>query len=67
MNMDHDKSINSYQQLLQQKTGLILPAPKIIDSPNFINIEKVYAHYSDKPRAKFLNNPINAPKIPSLG
>ena len=38
-----------------------------IDSPNFTNIEKVYAHSSDKHQcAKFLDNPIDAPKIPSL-
>ena len=38
-----------------------------IDSPNFINIEKVYAHSSDKHQcAKFLDNPIDAPRIPSL-
>ena len=67
MNTDHDKSINSYQQLLQQKNRPDSTSAETIDSPNFINIEKVYAHYSDKPRAKFLNNPINAPKIPSLG
>ena len=39
-----------------------------IDPPNFINIEKVYAHSSDKHQcAKFLDNPIDAPKIPSRG
>ena len=39
-----------------------------IDSPNFINIEKLYAHHSDKHQCvKFIDNTINAPKIPSLG
>ena len=50
MNTDHDKSINSYQQLLQQKKNRPdSTSAENIDSPNFINIEKVYAHYSDKP------------------
>ena len=39
-----------------------------IDSPNFTNIEKLYAHYSDKPpMCEILENPIDAPRIPFLG
>ena len=54
MNTDHDKSNNSYQQLLQKKQQQKKKRPdstsaENIDSPNFINIEKVYAHYSAKP------------------
>ena len=49
MNTDHDKSNNSYQQLLQQKNRPDSTSAENIDSPNFIDIEKVYAHYSDKP------------------
>ena len=48
MNTDYDKSNNSYQQQ-KKKTWLDSTSAENIDSPNFINIEKVYAHYSDKP------------------
>ena len=51
-----------------KETGLILPAPKILILPTSQNIEKVYAHSSDKQQcAKLLDSPIDAPKIPSLG
>ena len=57
---------NWYQQFLQQNNRPDTTSAENIDSPNFINIEKLYAHHSDNHQyAKFLNNTINAPKIPT--
>ena len=71
---DHDKSeIISMSPIIGinnflKETGLILPPPKISILPTSQNIEKVCAHSSDKHQcAQFLDNPIDAPKIPSLG
>ena len=59
---------NWYPQFPPQNNRPDSTSAENIDSPNFINIEKVYAHSSDKHQCvKFMNNPINAPKIPSLG
>ena len=59
---------NWYQQFPQQNNRPDSTSAENIDSPNFINIEKVYAHSSDKHQcAKFMDNTINAPKFPSLG
>ena len=40
---------NWYQQFLQQNNRPDSTSAENIDSPNFINIEKLYAHHSDKP------------------
>ena len=59
---------NWYQQFPQQNNRPDSTSAENIDSPNFINIEKLYAHHSDNHQcAKFWNNIINAPKIPSPG
>ena len=61
-------SIIGINNFLNKKTGLILPAPKISILPTSQNIEKEHAHSSDKHQcAKFLDNPIDAPRIPFLG
>ena len=57
---------NWYPQFPPQNNQPDSTSAKNIDSPNFMNIEKLYAHYSDKHQCvKFMDNTIYAPKIPS--
>ena len=60
-------SLTDINNFHSKTTGLILPARKYRFS-QLHNIEKVYAHSSDKHQcAKFLDNPIDAPRITFLG
>ena len=58
---------NWYQQFPQQNNRPDSTSAENIDSPNFINIEKLYAHYSNHQCAKFWDKPIDAPRITFLG